>query len=37
MMEFVKETDPAKAFEKWKASDVLALHGGGQDGLSDPM
>ena len=35
MMEFVKETDPAKAFEKLKATDVLTLYGGGEDGLSD--
>lgn len=35
MMEFAKETDAAKAFEKLKSSDVLALYGGGEDGLSD--
>lgn len=37
MMEFVKETDPAAAFEKLKASDMLLLYGGGDgaDGLSD--
>ncbi len=36
MMDFVKETDPAAAFEKLKATDVLALYGGGgEDDLSD--
>lgn len=37
MMESIKETDPAVAFEKLKATNVLALYGGGAgaDGLSD--
>ena len=35
LMEFAGETEPLKAFEKLKSSDVLALYGGGEDGLSD--
>jgi hypothetical protein len=35
IMDFVKETDPAAAFEKLKASDTQVLYGGGDDGLSD--
>jgi hypothetical protein len=36
MMDFVKETDPAAAFAKLKATDTLALYGGGgEDDLSD--
>lgn len=35
MMGFARETDPAKAYAKLKESDVLALYGGGADGLSD--